>query len=93
VWARCFATQRSVQSRRLTEDLLARQSAPRPRSQTARLKERFHRKAIAAWAGKFGRAVSDAWETREACIAALAANSSIELTRTGKPARAARVRR
>jgi hypothetical protein len=57
------------------------------------LKERFHRKAIAAWAGKLGRAVSDAWETREACIAALAANSSIELTRTGKPARAARVRR
>jgi hypothetical protein len=57
------------------------------------LKERFHRKAIAAWAVKLGRAVSDAWETREACIAAITANSSSELTRTAKPAREPEVRR
>jgi hypothetical protein len=57
------------------------------------LKEQYHRNALAAWAVRVGQSESSAWETREACIAALAANSSIELTRTGKPARAARVRR
>lgn len=54
-----------------------------------RLKEHYHRKALAAWAAKVRRSESSAWETREACIAALAAHGP-ELTRTGNPARAAR---
>lgn len=49
-----------------------------------RLKEHFHRKALRDWAVKIGRSESSAWETREACIAALAADSSIELTRAGE---------
>lgn len=57
------------------------------------LKEQYHRKALAAWAVKVGHSESSAWQTREACIAALTANSSIELTRTGKPERAAHVGR
>lgn len=40
-----------------------------------RLKEQYHRSALAAWAVKAGQAESSAWQTREACIAALAARS------------------
>jgi hypothetical protein len=41
----------------------------------ARLKEQYHRKALAAWAAKAGQAESSAWQTREACIAALNSRS------------------
>jgi hypothetical protein len=40
-----------------------------------RLKEQYHRKALAAWAAKAGQAESSAWQTREACIAALSGRS------------------
>jgi hypothetical protein len=53
------------------------------------LKEQYHRKALAAWAVRAGHSESSAWQTREACIAALTADSSIELTRAGEPGRAA----
>lgn len=45
-----------------------------------RLKEHYHRKALADWAAQVGRSESSAWETREACIAALATRCSAELT-------------
>lgn len=41
------------------------------------VKEHHHRKALAAWAVRAGRTESSAWNLREACIAALTANSSI----------------
>jgi hypothetical protein len=43
------------------------------------VKVELHKRAIAAWASDHGISKEAAWATREACIAALAAKSSIEL--------------
>ena len=46
-------------------------------------KVRLHMQAIASWAATVGLSAASAWATREACIAALAANPSIEGTCSG----------
>jgi hypothetical protein len=57
------------------------------------VKTRLHRNALAAWAVKAGQSDESAWETREACIAALSADRSIERVRTDAPVRATPVER
>jgi hypothetical protein len=42
------------------------------------VKVELHQRAIAAWASDHGISKEAAWATREACIAALAANATIE---------------
>lgn len=59
-------------------------------------KDRLHKKAIDVWARQNGMAPESAWQAREACIAALASNHSIERTSSGKlrlPPAAAHVER
>lgn len=43
-------------------------------------KVRIHKQAVASWAATIGTSAAVAWATREACIAALTANPSIEET-------------
>jgi hypothetical protein len=45
----------------------------------SQVKVELHKAAIAAWASNRGISKEAAWATREACIAALAAKSSVEL--------------
>lgn len=53
----------------------------------------LHKRVLSEWAKQVDMSEEEAWALREACIAALAANSSIERTATGKPASAAHVKR
>lgn len=56
-------------------------------------KVRIHKQAVASWAASVGVSAAAAWATREACIAALAADPSIERTVIGKPPTATHVER
>jgi hypothetical protein len=47
-------------------------------------KIRIHKQVIASWSASVSVSAAAAWATREACIAALAANDSIERTSSGK---------
>jgi len=58
-----------------------------PVSNLAERKMRLHREALASWARAHGVTTEAAWATREACIAALAPNPSIERT-SQRPLRA-----
>lgn len=49
-------------------------------SSLVRIKTGFHKEALASWAHARGLTEGAAWATREACIAALAPNASIERT-------------
>lgn len=49
----------------------------------SQIKIEIHKAAIAAWAGDRGLSMEAAWATREACIAALTAASSVERTFIG----------